>query len=283
MLIGQLTDIHIGFDKKSPREANLDRLDAAFARLLSAGRMPELVLLTGDLTEHGDPESYAKLIEALAPYDVPFWPIPGNHDLREPMVAAFPQVALRDGFLHYTLEFDGFRIVMLDTLEPGRHGGAFCAARARWLSEQLAAKPDTPTLIAMHHPPFPAGVPWMDTDPAEPWVARFAATIAGHRQIIGITSGHVHRTALTQWNGVAACICQSTAAAVALDLSPLDPDVPDGRALISDEPPGLALHDWNGSQLITHLLAAGPRPTLASFNTALQPMVQSMYAERPGA
>ena len=132
MLIGQLTDIHIGFDKKSEREANLDRLDLAFARLLSAGRKPEVLLLTGDLTEHGDPESSAKVCEALAQYDIPCWPIPGNHDLREPMVAAFPQVQLRDGFLHYTLEFDGFRVIMLDTLEPGRHGGAFCAARASW-------------------------------------------------------------------------------------------------------------------------------------------------------
>jgi len=282
MLIGQLTDIHIGFDRTSDREANLVRLDTAIARLLSAGRRPDLVLLTGDLTEHGDAESYARLTRALAPMAIPCWPIPGNHDAREAMAAAFPHVSLHDGFVHYAIEFDHFRIVMVDTLEPGRHGGAFCEARADWLSATLASRPHTPTLVAMHHPPFPSGIAWMDTDPGEHWVGRFAAAVAGHAQIVGVTCGHVHRAMLTQWRGLAAIICPSTAPAVGLDLSPLDPDVPDNRVLISDEGVGLALHDWNSSQLISHILVSGEAPALARFTTALQPMVRAMMSERPG-
>jgi 3',5'-cyclic AMP phosphodiesterase CpdA len=281
MLIGQLTDIHIGFDRTSDREANLVRLDAAVARLLSAGRRPDLVLLTGDLSEHGDAESYARLARALAPMAIPCWPIPGNHDARAALVAVFPQVSLRDGFLHYAIEFEHFRVVMVDTLEPGRHGGAFCEARAHWLSATLASRPDTPTLVAMHHPPFPSGIAWIDTDPGEAWIARFAAAVAGHAQIVGVTCGHVHRAMVTQWQGLAGMICPSTAPAVGLDLSPLDPDRPDDRVLVCDEGVGLALHEWTGTQLLSHMLMAGEAPALARFTTALQPMVQAMMAERP--
>ena len=226
MLIGQLSDIHIGFDRKADPEDNLLRLRQVLARIVIAPQRPDLLLLTGDLTEWGDAESFATLAATLAPLDIPCWPIPGNHDLRETMVAAFPQVSLQDGFLHYALDCDGLRILMLDTFEPGRHGGAFCPARAAWLSAQLCAHPDTPTFIAMHHPPFATGVAWMDPNPDEPWLARFADAIAGHAQIIAITSGHVHRAAARHWRGQTAIICPSTAAAVALDFAPIDPAHP---------------------------------------------------------
>lgn len=282
MLIGQLSDIHIGFDRKADPEDNLVRLRAALARIAAAPQRPDLLLLTGDLTEFGDATSYATLTATLAPLGIPCWPIPGNHDLREPLVAAFPQVALADGFLHYAIALDGLRILMLDTFEPGRHGGAFCPARAQWLSAQLAAHPDTPTLIAMHHPPFATGIAWMDPDPDEPWLARFAAAIAGHPQIVAITCGHVHRSAATHYRGHTAIICPSTAAAVAIDFAPIDPAHPDNRVLITDEPSGFALHQWNGTQLTSHILTTSEANPLARYNAGTQAMIAGMFAERPG-
>ncbi len=282
MLIGQLSDIHIGFDRKADPEENLVRLREALARIEAAPQRPDLLLLTGDLTEWGDAESYATLVATLAPLGIPCWPIPGNHDLREPMVAAFPQVTMDDGFIHYAIERDGLRILMLDTFQPGRHGGAFCPARAQWLSAQLAAHPDTPTLIAMHHPPFPTGVAWMDPEPDEPWLARFADAVAGHDQIIAITCGHVHRSAATQWQGLTAIICPSSAAAVGLDFSPIDPAQPDNRVLITDEPPGFVLHLWDGARLTSHILATSQANPLARFSAQTQGMIAGMFNERPG-
>ena len=283
MLIGQLSDIHIGFDRKTDPEENLVRLRDALARIAAAPQRPDLLLLTGDLTEWGDANSYATLTATLDPLGIPYWPIPGNHDLREPIVAAFPQVSLADGFIHYALEQDGLRILMLDTFEPGRHGGAFCPARAQWLSAQLAAHPDTPTLIAMHHPPFATGIAWMDPQPDEPWLARFAAAIAGHGQIVAITCGHVHRSAATQWQGLTAIICPSSAAAVGLDFSPIDPAHPDNRVLITDEPPGFVLHQWDGTRVTSHILATSQADPLARYTAQTQAMIAGMFEERPGA
>ena len=239
MLIGQLTDIHIGFDKGNPEEHNMIRLRAALDKLVNGPNRPDLLLLTGDLTEDGNPADYARLAEAVSICPFPVWPMVGNHDLREAVRAAFPQCPpSADGFLHYVLDHGTLRLVVLDTLELGRHGGGFCQVRARWLTDTLAAAPDKPTLIALHHPPFTAGIPWMDTDAREPWVARLAATLKGHGQVKGLIAGHLHRTILSHWEDLPVLVCPSTAPAVGLDLTPIDADVPDNRVLITDEPPG---------------------------------------------
>lgn len=281
MLIGQITDIHIGFERGNPRESNMVRLESVLARMASGPDRPDLLLLTGDLTEFGDAESFAALAEALRAYPVPAYPIPGNHDLRAALLAAFPQAGSQDGFVQYAVEAQGLRILMLDTLEEGRHGGAYCETRARWLADELAAHPDAPTLLVMHHPPFSAGIPWMDTDPAEPWVARFAGAIAGHDQIVGILCGHVHRAISSHWQGQTAVICPSSAPAVGLDLTPIDPDVPDGRALITDEAAGYALHRWMDGRLVTYFCSVEVPTALARYDSRLQAMVRSMLAERP--
>ena len=281
MLIGQLTDIHIGFDRDNLLERNMLRLESVLDHLARGPNRPEVLLLTGDLTEYGDAESFARLVTALKAYPVPTWPIPGNHDLRAPLLAAFSQAGSHDGFVQYAVELQGLRVLMLDTLEDGRHGGGYCDIRAGWLAQELAAHPDVPTLIAMHHPPFPAGIPWLDTDPREPWVARFAAAIAGHDQIVGIICGHVHRATTTQWQGSTAVICPSSSPAVGLDLNPMNPDVPDGRALVTDEPAGFGLHYWHEGRLVTHFSSAAMPKVYACYDTKLQGMIREMLEERP--
>lgn len=280
MLIAQITDVHIGFDRGNPDELNMRRLRAVVRRLIDGPNRPDLLLMTGDLTESGDAESYARLAEAVAPCPFPVWPMVGNHDDRAALLAAFPQTPSAGGFLHYVLAFQGLRLVVVDTLEPGRHGGAFCEHRVAWLHEQLAADMVTPTYIAMHHPPFESGITWLDSAAGEPWIARFAQAVAGFPQLKGIIAGHLHRVIHTVWNGVATSVCKSTAPTVALDLSPIDPEVPDDRELITDELPGYALHRWDGRSLITHFESVGGHIALARFDAGLQPMIKDMMAER---
>jgi 3',5'-cyclic AMP phosphodiesterase CpdA len=193
LLIAQISDVHIGFDRDNPDELNMQRLRAVIARLVSGPNRPDLLLMTGDLTESGDAESYARLAAAVAVCPFPVLAMVGNHDERAPLLAAFPQTPSEGGFVHYVVERPGFRLVAIDTLEPGRHGGAFCAARVAWLRATLAAAPTTPTYIAMHHPPFESGIAWLDSGADEPWIARFAGAVAGFPQVRGILAGHLHR------------------------------------------------------------------------------------------
>jgi 3',5'-cyclic-AMP phosphodiesterase len=281
MLIAQMTDIHIGFapDEK-PEELNRIRFRATLQRLVEGPNRPDMLVLSGDITDRGDIESFEKTVEDLDGLPFPVWPMVGNHDTREALLEVFPQVRLEGGYLHYAIEGDGLRVLLLDTLELGRHAGAFCEARAAWLTAQLDAAPDTPTLIFMHHPPVVSGIEWMDPEPGEQWIQRFGDAVEGREQIVAIHCGHLHRPLATMFRGIPLGVTPSVAPLVAMDLRPIDPDVPDGRDLITTEPPTYALHLWDGANLVTHYERVSGWNVLAHYNANLQSMIQHMFSER---
>jgi Icc protein len=281
MLIAQMTDIHIGFDpEETPEEYNRVRFRATLARLLEGPNRPDMLVLSGDITDNGDLDSFQKTAALLADCPFPVWPMVGNHDTREALVQAFPQVRLDNGFLHYVLERDGVRLLLLDTLENGRHGGGFCEARAAWLTAQLDAAPDTPTVLFMHHPPVVSGIDWMDPVPGEAWIQRFGAAVEGRGQILAIHCGHLHRPLATTFRGIPLHVTPSVAPRVAMDLTPIDKHVPDGRDLITTEPPTYAIHRWDGTSLATHYESVSGWKVLAHYTGSLQAMIQDMFAER---
>ncbi len=90
MIIAQITDVHIGFDQGNPDEINRLRLDRTLKELAEATLLPDLLLATGDLTDHGDIPSYEALRDAFAGLPFPVWPCMGNHDQRDNFRAIFP-------------------------------------------------------------------------------------------------------------------------------------------------------------------------------------------------
>ena len=282
MLIAQVTDIHLGFEPDNPSEFNRKRLDQVGRQLIAMKPQPDMLLATGDLVDRGDSESYRNLRDALAICPFPVWLCIGNHDERANFCESYPEIPVADGYVQYAVETPELRLLFLDTLEDGRHGGAFCETRARWLRERLAEKPDTKTLIVMHHPPVEVGIAWMNTHPDEPWVSRVADAIRGQDQIVGIVCGHVHRPITVGWHGTTVAICASTAPQVALDLGPINPDAPDGRPMIIADPPAFALHRWNGRDFVSHFDAADDHVVLARFDEKMQGLVRSLINERPG-
>lgn len=279
MMIAQISDLHIGFERGNPDEPNLRRLHRVLDRILALDPLPDLLIASGDLTEYGDEESYVVLATALARCPMPVHLMAGNHDLRAELAHIFPDAPMPDGFLQQVIEDEHVRLLLLDTLEEGRHGGAFCEIRAAWLAARLAEAPETPTLIFLHHPPQAIGIPWMDPAPSEPWIARLRVALAGHGQVLGLVTGHVHRSSHTMWAGLPLTICPSTAPEVSLVLSPIDAAHPDDRPLIEDGDPGFALHCVRNGRLTT-LFGGCPPTVLAAYTDKLQPMIASMLAER---
>lgn len=283
MLVAQITDIHLGFDPGNPVEFNRKRFDDTLAAVMALDPAPELLLLTGDLADRGDVASYRDLRAAIeqANAGFPILMCLGNHDERGNFLSVFAETETCDGFVQYVRETEAVRFIVLDTLEEGRHGGAFCETRAAWLRARLDEAPDRPTVLVLHHPPFDHGIEWMTTDPREPWVLRLEEAIAGHDQIVGAMSGHIHRAIVTGWAGTAISVCPATAPQIALSLAPIDPAHADGRPMIIADPPGFALHYWNGRSLVTHFQSVTAHPVLARFDGEMQGLVESLMAERP--
>lgn len=256
MLIAQITDTHIKLPgrlayKKVDTAAMLER---CVAELLALKPQPDLILLTGDLVDLGRPEEYDHLKSILAPLQQRIIAIPGNHDEREAMRAAFRAGGYlpEDGdFLHFAIE-DNYplRIIGLDTLIPGQGGGELCAERLAWLDATLARRPDAPTLVMMHHPPFVTGIGHMDRIGLKGREA-FTAIVARHPQIELILCGHLHRTIRADVGGRTALTCPSPAHQVALDI---DENAP---SCFRMEPPGFMLHWWNDGRLVSHTAFIG--------------------------
>jgi Icc protein len=281
MLIAQITDLHLGFDQGNPDEFNRQRLDRALAALVAMTPQPDLLLVTGDLAEEGDDEvSYRRLKAILAELPFPWFMAMGNHDSRAPFRLVFPDAPGDDGFIQYVIDRGPLRIIVLDTLEEGRHGGAFCERREAWLRARLAEEPERPTLIVLHHPPIETGLSWMTENPDAGWTHRLRAVIEANTNIVAMIAGHLHRAVITKWAGTTLAVCPSTAPQVALDLQPIDPEVPDGRPMIVADHPYYALHWWNGRELVTHIDTAEDHNVLASYGPALQPLVRMLVEEK---
>ncbi|HXP97146.1 MAG TPA: phosphodiesterase [Telmatospirillum sp.] len=255
MLIAQISDTHI----KTPGRLAYRRVDTAaalkacVANIMRQTVRPDLVLFTGDLADFGTADEYAHIKTLLAPLDMPVHLLPGNHDNRDAMRAAWPNApwAHQRGALHYVLEENGLRIVCLDTVIPGSGGGRLEDQDLAWLDATLAEAPSRPTIVAMHHPPFLTGIGHMDAlglDGAD----AFAAVVGRHPQIERILCGHLHRPIQALVGGRLAMSAPSPAHQVALDLAPGAP------SQFVQEPGGYLLHLWHPTGgLISHLAVIG--------------------------
>lgn len=250
MLVAQLTDTHVISDP-SLHELYIDnneRLITAVAVLNAEAPKPELVLLTGDLTNTGTDAEYEVLTELLADLSIPALAIPGNHDTRDGVRTLFPNLNWADAdHASCFLDVDGpdgpLRFIGLDSTDPGLPGAAFDDERREWLSGAIDSAQGRVGL-ALHHPPFRTGITWMD-DSGFIGLEALEATLAEH-PVERIMSGHIHRSITTTVSGIPAVTCPSTIHHVDLDLDPAAP-----VSLILD-PPSYLLHDIGTGTWVTH-------------------------------
>jgi Icc protein len=258
LLIAQISDLHI----KRPDELAYRRVDTALAlqncieTLNALQPRPDLVVISGDLADTAAVEEYEHLKRLLAPLRVPFISVPGNHDSRELMRAAFPgqPYASPSGALNQVRALDGLDLVLLDSSVPRRPHGELDDATLRWLDLTLGASEARPALLFLHHPPFITGIAHMDRQNLGN--AEDLATIVGrHQRVRLIACGHVHRATFTSFAGIPTTICPAPNHAVDLDL--IEARGPSFRV----EPPAFHLHTWFAGEaygsVVTHTVPIG--------------------------
>ena len=208
--IAQISDLHIK-PRGSLAYGRVDTgkaLERCVAALNEFQPAPDFVVISGDLADTPTIEEYQYLKRLLAPLNLPFAGVPGNHDSRELMRAAFPDAsyAAASGPLDQKIEVGGLDLLLLDSSVSGRPHGTLEASTLGWLEAALASSSDRPALLFLHHPPFRAGIWHMDrqnllnASELEPIVRR-------HSRVQLIATGHIHRATLTMFAGVPTTIC----------------------------------------------------------------------------
>jgi Icc protein len=258
VLIAQISDLHI----KPKGKLAYGRVDtaAALARCVAVLNellpQPDFVVISGDLADTPTAEEYEYLTRLLAPLKAPFAGIPGNHDSRELMRAAFPlfPYASGSGPLNQKIEVGGLDLVLLDSSVHGQPHGELEAPTLQWLEETLASSVDKPALVFLHHPPFETGIWHMDRQNLRN-ASELADIVGRHPRLRGIATGHVHRATLTMFAGIPATICPAPNHAVDLDLAELR--APSFKV----EPPAFHLHSWFPGEgfgsVVTHHVPIG--------------------------
>lgn len=198
-----LTDLHL----VTPGETlyGLDphqRLLAALADIKANHADADFVLITGDLTNDGEPAAYEALKAAVSTLGLPYRLLLGNHDDRASFRRAFPDAPVDDdGFVQSTITTPSGTFVCLDTHQPGTHEGELCENRLAWLDRTLAAFRSKPVYVALHHPPLPLAIPAMD-----PLALRqgreLAERLKRHGNVRHLFFGHVHRPVHGVWYGI---------------------------------------------------------------------------------
>ena len=239
--IAHLTDTHFG---NRPEVAERNR------RVIEAVRrlQPDVVIVTGDVADHGTAEEYAEAREALGVLLGPVLWCPGNHDVREAFAEAIFGAPTAEP-LDVVFEVGGFRFLMLDSLVPARDGrrvdhGELSEPTLSWLEDELEASA-LPSFVCLHHPPLPMGIDWIDEIRLRD-SAGLEAIVTRHPQVVGTLVGHFHTACATTFAGRPLLIGGGVSSVVPL--------VAEGLPRIwEDAPPSYAVHlVTDDLRLITH-------------------------------
>jgi 3',5'-cyclic-AMP phosphodiesterase len=240
-LVVQLTDLHVGGNENGLDP--LPRLVAVIEAVQSLPNRPDAVLVSGDLTDDGSEQSYRVAREMLSRLEAPLHVIPGNHDDRGRLRSAFDLSGAGDEPINYATRVGELRLVAFDSIVPGQDPGDFPSEQLRWLDEELAAEPQAPTLLALHHPPLATGiVEWDAINLLAPQREALGEIIARHPQLLGITGGHLHRVATSALAGRPVLAAPSTYWQVR-------PDFEEGDEYTVVDAPGFAIHALRDGEL----------------------------------
>jgi Icc protein len=239
IVIAHLSDPHLD-GTAEPRE----RLDRVTSYLSSLSRPVDVLLVTGDLADHGAPPEYAELAAALPAGTLV---LPGNHDRRAPLRAGLPYLVRAAGApddpVNQSFDVAGARFVLLDSSVPDEVHGLLADETLAFLRDQLAAVPaGMPVLVCFHHPPVEVGHPVIDG-----WRMfredRLAAVLAAFPGVVtALLAGHIHSAATATFAGTPLLVAPGIRSTVPLPWEPVPGDHP---LLDHTAAPGLAFHVYD--------------------------------------
>lgn len=252
MLIAQLSDPHIGAPAagKPHGMAPEIALERTLSRIMTLKTRPDAVVVSGDLVDQGTAAEYARLRRLLAPLPMPVYLMTGNHDDRAALRAAFADhayLASCDPFVQYAIDAGPWRLLMLDSLEPGRASGHLCTRRLAWLADELDGAADRRVIVFVHHCPLVTGAAHIDRSRLLDDAA-LADVLARHPRVERVICGHIHRALHAAWANTVVASCPSSFYQFDVHLGE------NGRYTPAAEMPGFQLHDLRGERLVTYTL-----------------------------
>ncbi len=237
-VVAHISDLHFNGTRFNRR-----RIESTLSYINARADGINALLVTGDITDEGAESEYREA------WGVLYSPLPmivtaGNHDRRRPLNAGLLERDT-DEPVNWAEIIDGVQFIVADSSIPGRNDGYLADETLAWMSARLeAAGPDTPALVAFHHPPVTLEMPFMDAI-KQTGEDRLAALVQRHPNIVGFLCGHAHTPCVTTFAGRPLAIAPGVASTLNLPF--------EGTEIVNrGQPPGIAFHFIDGDRLITH-------------------------------
>jgi 3',5'-cyclic-AMP phosphodiesterase len=228
LLVAQITDTHLFADDRATlfNCATNQTFRAVMTAIGALDPRPDILLLTGDLSQDETRESYEYARSLIQPLGIPTYWIPGNHDQNTATIAA-----LNGGCISSLKAFSqaDWQFILLDSMVLQQPWGELVESQLEYLEKHLESS--LPTLIAVHHHPIDCGLNYMDNISLRNAEA-FFAVIDRYPQVKVVVNGHIHQEFATQRQGVSYFGTPSTC----MQLKPRQVNVE-----VSDRPPGFRL------------------------------------------
>ncbi len=183
-------------------------LELAAAEIRALESRPAGAIVAGDCAfMHGEADDYAtfrELVKPLRQAGLPIHLALGNHNQRERLLAAFPEVKSRAAVAPQTLqkcvsvvESPQANWFLLDSLDKtNTNKGLLGEGQLAWLAKALDARPERPALVLAHHNPEPLLNIHGLTD-----TAALFKVLKPRKQVKAYFFGHTHRWSLSRAEG----------------------------------------------------------------------------------
>ena len=202
--IAQISDIHLfGDTNRTINGANPYRnLEAVLKNItaLKEKEKPELIIVSGDLSQDCTLESYRHLANVLDDCGVKYYLMPGNHDDVDVLNSAF-NYKWKKNSIDYFVKHHGWFFYLVDTAMYPREEGELSNEQLSKLESFLKEHISSPVIVFMHHHPVLINSPWMDRMMLKQ-NEEFNSLVKKHINIKAVLFGHIHQAFELKTNNI---------------------------------------------------------------------------------
>ncbi len=188
----------------------LHRAVAVLQEAVAGGRRLDAIVLSGDLTDTGDPDAYRRLAAAVTTIDaVPVF-VPGNHDVRTVLHREL-LARIESGPILQVHDVNGLRILVLDSTIPGAGHGRLCDDHLDALRAALEHPAEHGSVVVLHHAPVPPPSPLLSYFALESTSRNALAAAIEGTDVRIVLAGHHHIAQSAMLGSVPVAVAGSTA------------------------------------------------------------------------
>ena len=200
--IVQISDTHLFGDKnrKINGSNSYQNLKSVINQVVALEKKPDLILVSGDLSQDCTFESYQHLANLLNKSGIKYHFFPGNHDDVDVINKVFDMNWTKDK-VDYSFNINGWFVNVIDTSVYPEVGGELSLDQLKNLEKNLKQNAGKPTIIFMHHHPMLVNSAWLDKMVLKD-AEKFNNIIKSNSQVKAVLFGHIHQVFERNLNGV---------------------------------------------------------------------------------